>query len=112
METLNLSLFPIQDSAVDIHSRTNEISKLKQSPQLSNPFEQIDSILSSVFPTQSEENKILRTRKYLGETANELSDEQIDCINSEFQFLIDSWLDEYEKEVFNGMTLKEVLNNG
>ena len=36
-----------------------------------------------------------------------MSDEQVPCIATEFQFLIDTWLDEFEKDVFNGMTLKE-----
>jgi len=51
-------------------------------------------------------------RKALGETAKSLPDEQIETITTEFQFLIDSWMDDFEKEVFSGQTLKEVLNDG
>jgi hypothetical protein len=46
----------------------------------------------------------------LGEVSRNFSDEQMLVIISEFQFLIETWLDEYEKEVFKGMTLKEILN--
>jgi hypothetical protein len=40
-----------------------------------------------------------------------LSDEQVEVIAGQFQFLIDSWLDEFEKEIFDGLTLKEIINN-
>ena len=72
----------------------------------------LENVLSSILPNKSEENQISRTRKHLGETAKTLSDAQVETIITEFKFLIDTWLDEYEKEVFGGVTLKEVLNKG
>ena len=77
-----------------------------------NPHTSIENALNTIFPEKAEENRTTRTRRLLGETAKTLSDEQIECINAEFQFLIDTWLDEFEKEVFIGKTLKEVLNEG
>ena len=77
-----------------------------------NPHTSIENALNAIFPEKIEENRITRTRRLLSETAKTLSDEQIECINAEFQFLIDTWLDEFEKEVFTGRTLKEVLNEG
>lgn len=78
---------------------------------IQNPQTNLENVLNSNFPQQQEENNISRTRNHLGETSRNFSDEQVQIIITEFQFLIDSWLDEYEKEVFRGMTLKEVLNN-
>jgi len=74
------------------------------------PEATLDNLLQNIFPQNRDENKIIQTRKLLGKTAEGLSDEQIHCIVSEFQFLINSWLDEYEREVFGSKTLKEVLN--
>ena len=76
-----------------------------------NPQQSIETAINNIFPLASEENKTLRMRKALGETAKTLPDEQIETITTEFQFLIDSWMDDFEKEVFSGQTLKEVLND-
>jgi len=77
-----------------------------------NPQQSIETAINNIFPLVSEENKTLRMRKALGETAKLMPDEQIETITTEFQFLIDSWMDDFEKEVFSGQTLKEVLNDG
>ncbi len=102
MQTLELPLFPIQQSPPEFTIQPKGLS--------SNPQASIEQALNAIFPQQAEENKISKTRRNLGETAKTLSDEQIECINAEFQFLIDTWLDEYEKDVFEGMTLKEIIN--
>ena len=102
MEAIELPLYPrLQESKPKFI--TQEIPD-------TNPLTPFENVLNSIFPGQTEENKIIKTRRILGETAKSLSDEQIQCIVSEFQFLIDSWLDEYERKVFRGITLKEVLN--
>jgi len=75
-----------------------------------NPQVTLETTLNSIFPQSTEESSILRTKRILGETAKALSDEQISCIVTEFQFLINSWLDEFEKEIFSGSTLRQVLN--
>lgn len=110
---MELSLYSTQPHSInrDIF-KPKEIQPEKQQTYTPNPHASIEQALQSLFPEQAEENKIARTRKNLGETAKTLSDEQIDCINAEFQFLIDTWLDEYEKDIFSGMTLKEVINKG
>lgn len=102
MQTIELPLYPTFEEPA-----SNFVPK--KIPD-TNPLAPFENVLNSIFPEQSEENKIIRTRRILGETARSLSDEQIQCIVTEFQFLIDSWLDEFERKVFSGMTLKEVLN--
>ena len=99
METLNLQQYPAFETPQKL-------------PNSFNPQQSIETAINNIFPLASEENKTSRMRKALGETAQSLSNEQIETITTEFQFLIDSWMDEYEKEVFKGLTLKEVLNEG
>lgn len=102
MEAIELPLYPtVQEPTPKFIA--------KEIPD-TNPLASFENVLNSIFPGQSEENKIIKIRRILGETAISLSDEQIQCIVSEFQFLIESWLDEYERNVFSGITLKEVLN--
>ncbi len=110
MQNVELPLFPASESPLIIPQNPQEVKPSKQNSHIVNPEGTIEKVLNSIFPQQTEENKVSRTRRILGETAAALSNEQIECINTEFQFLIDTWLDEYEKDVFNGMTLKEVLN--
>lgn len=75
-----------------------------------NPQVTLETALNSIFPQATDESNIIRTKRILGETAKTLSDEQISYIVTEFQFLINSWLDEFEKEIFSGSTLRHVLN--
>ena len=96
METLNLSHYP----SVETTTTTTLIS----SPQL-----QLENALSAIFPQPTEENQIISARRKLGETAKTLTDEQIECMVTDFQYLIDTWLDEFECEVFGGKTLKNLL---
>ena len=107
---MELSLYPTQPQF-----NTPEVFKtpiIQQPIKPINPSTSIEQVLHNIFPEKTEENKITRTRILLGETAKTLSSEQIECINAEFQFLIDTWMDEFEKEVFKGKTLKEILNGG
>ncbi len=81
-------------------------------PQLTQHQHQaLNHAAKSIFSQDMQDSVLLRTRKNLGEISKALSDDQVETIITEFQFLIGSWLDEYEKELFNGMTLREVVNN-
>jgi hypothetical protein len=110
MQALELSLYTTLKTTHKFNPKPQEIGQINPLIHESSHQDSIQNVLNSIFPQQSEENKITRTRRILGETAKTISDEQIECITTEFQFLIDTWLDEYEKKIFNGMTLKEVLN--
>jgi len=110
METLTLPLYP----TLEPKYKTTPISQsiTPKTPDLFNPLVSLENTLNSILPTQTEETNAIKTRKQLGETAKALSDEQIECIATEFQFLANTWLDEYERDVFDGKTLKEVLHEG
>ncbi|QQS43876.1 hypothetical protein IPM65_07115 [Candidatus Roizmanbacteria bacterium] len=73
------------------------------------PFKAFDNALNNIFSQSDEVNKIARTRRLLGETADHLTEEQLKTIVTDFQFLIDTWLDAYEKELFDGVTLQNLL---
>lgn len=57
----------------------------------------------------SDTNLLERARKILGDLATDLSDEELKSTVTEMQFLLDSWLDEFEREIFDGKTLTELL---
>lgn len=110
METLTLPLFSTTKETPILIPQQKEDTPPKKAFIEANPHAALTNALSSIFPTQTEETKVSKTRRILGDTARTLSDEQIETIVTQFQFLIDSWLDEFEKDVFNGLTLKEVVN--
>ena len=74
-----------------------------------NPQIEAERTINSIFPTQLEENKIQHIRTILGEKAVSLSDEEIETSISQFEYLVNCWMDEFEMEIFEGKTLYEVL---
>ena len=87
--------------APDIKSQNREVYSHHLAP--------FESVISNIL--NPGDSKVIHLRRALGETSYILNDEQIEVIANQFQFLIDSWLDEFEKEIFKGLTLKEVINN-
>lgn len=77
------------------------------------PLQQnIEHVLHAIIPDSSEESKLLKARRILGEATNRQSDEELQIFITELQCFIDSWLDIYEKQVFAGLTLKQLLREG
>jgi hypothetical protein len=71
----------------------------------------IKKSLDNLFPEQQYEDKdIQKTKEILGVRAKGLSESELRDIVAETQFLISSWLDDFEREIFNGMTLNELLH--
>lgn len=71
-----------------------------------------ESSLSSLFGNNPEESKVQKARAILGETAINISDNELSTYLTEFQYLLDEWLDEYEKQLFDGKTLQQLLREG
>jgi len=107
MQALELPLFKTQQYKTNVNNSSN---KFASQTLPTNPFNVLDSSFNRIFSQNPEEKIVLQMRRMLGEKANTLSDEKVECLATEFQFLINAWLDEYERDIFEGMTLKEVLN--
>jgi hypothetical protein len=110
MNTPELALreIPKQTLKFDIPALPDDTSQSQVSATKS--YNSIEHAISAIFPTPAVEKKLTKTRSLLGEASHSLSNEQVECLISEFQFLVDTWLDEFEQDVFGGKTLKEVLN--
>lgn len=107
MQPTELPLFQTQQYKVNVNNSPNEFAS-QTLP--TNPFNVLDSSFNRIFSQNPEEKIVLQMRRMLGKKADTLSEEKVECLATEFQFLINTWLDEYERDVFEGMTLKEVLN--
>ena len=65
-----------------------------------------------IFPESPEENKVQKARAILGDIAKDIPDDELAVYITQFQYLLDSWLNEYEKQTFNNSTLEELLREG
>jgi hypothetical protein len=52
---------------------------------------------------------VVEARKILGKSATSLTDDQVKDIIAMTDSLTSSWLDDYEKSIFNGQTLSEIF---
>jgi len=67
--------------------------------------------LDNLFPEQKyQENDIQEARKILRDTAVEFSEDQLKESINEAKFLVETWLDDFEREIFEGLTLQELLH--
>lgn len=67
--------------------------------------------LDELFPEQKyEEKEIQKAREILGDVAKDYTNEQLKDVIAEVKYLCESWLDDFEREIFNGVTLQELLH--
>ncbi len=72
----------------------------------------IDAALQNIFKSTQEETRLQQARRIMGSEIDSLSDEELEVCLTEFQHLLDEWLDAFERELFDGQTLKQVLGLG
>ena len=72
----------------------------------------LDDALQRIFTTPQTETRLQKARRVMGYALDSTTDEDLETYLTEFQYLIDSWLDAYEKQVFDGLTLKQLLGRG
>src|SRR5438132_1084804 len=73
-----------------------------------NNTQSIKQSLNQLFPEQQyDEKKSKKAKEILGKTANKLTDMQLHSATAEVQYLAESWMDNFEREIFGGLTLQE-----
>ncbi len=122
MKALNLSLFSTETSSNNVKPTlriTEEkiVQPLKQVLGTITPSvpikipTSITKSLDDLFPEQEyEEKTIKRAKEVLGSLADQLTSDQLRDSVAEVQFLVNTWLDEFEQTIFDGLTLKELLH--
>lgn len=76
---------------------------------LSLRIKDISRSLDEIFPESRIETKLERARAILGDICLEIEDDELISRLAQFQSLIESWLDTYEKGIFKGNTLEQLL---
>jgi len=72
----------------------------------------LESSFDSLFGRDQEESKVQKARAILGSSVDGVQDDELSTYLTQFQYLLDEWLDIYEKQIFNGLTLQQVLQEG
>lgn len=68
-------------------------------------FQQIPSIS---FPETKEATNADKARQILGESGKYITDDQLETFIAQIELLMNSWLDSYERQLFDGKTLREI----
>lgn len=71
----------------------------------------VSESLDAMFPEQKHQDReVAKTKEILGKLADSFTELQLKEIVTDIDFLVEGWLDEFEREKFGGKTLKELLH--
>ena len=65
--------------------------------------------LDAIFPTIEHDSRLQQARRIMTDEIAEVSDHDLGTHLTELQYLIDSLMDDFERTVFEGMTLKQLM---
>lgn len=74
------------------------------------PIRSLKESLDNIFPEQEYDKKLQKAKEVLGNLSKDLSTQQLRDVVTEIQYLVNTWLDDFEREIFKGQTLKELLH--
>lgn len=95
---------------VKILEGTNPATKPQQSYK-ENENQFLKRSLDSLFPEQQYKDKdIQKANEILGKTSEVIGEDCMKDVLTEIQFLASTWLDNFERELFDGRTLQELLH--
>ena len=111
METVQQSLIITEDQIIAplVEVLDKVTPSVNHSPE---PVSQtLTKSLDELFPEQQyDEKNIQKAKEILGKTANELTPDELQDTVIEMQFLASSWLDDFERKIYKGLTLRELLH--
>lgn len=119
METVELPLFTLNNrtstytpTSIPEEKIVSPVLEMLDTPTTSiKEHKSIRKTLDELFPEQVyEEKQIKRVKGILGPLAVGYNEDQLRDVVAETQYLVASWLDDFERELFEGLTLKELLH--
>ncbi len=69
----------------------------------------LEGAMMRIFPKSQDEARLEQARRIMGDEINALSDAELTEHLAQFQYLIDQWLDEFERQAFEGRTLRQMI---
>lgn len=86
---------------------TENVTPIKYSQVVKPVAKALEAVLVKQEP---EDKDVQEVRKIMGKLADGLSTDQIKNMITEIDFLVKAWLEEYERNIFDGKTLAELLH--
>ena len=114
MQATNLELFSNEDlkPSIYIHEQRSQEEqqeiKLTYNVVITESEKSPDQLFNNIFIDPPEHNNIKKARQLLGENAKCISDKELETFTAKLDYLTKSWLDAYEKQLFDGRTLREL----
>lgn len=105
-----------QQSLLTEESFITPLKKVLNAPLATQPSTQkttpsIKESLDTLFPEQKyQEKRIQKAKELLGSLTNEFTEPRLSDAVIEIQCLAESWLDDFERQIFKGVTLHELLH--
>jgi hypothetical protein len=75
----------------------------------SSPLKPFEDALGAIFPSDHQNNQFQQAKRIMGGELIDISDEDLGIHLTELQYLLDSWLDDFERQAFAGKTLKQLM---
>ena len=104
---MQLDIFTEAPTATKLPTSRSKVNNLSAS--LHQHTASIDTALQGIFKSTHEESRIQQVRRIMGGSLDSLSDEELEVCITEFQHMLDEWFDVFERDLFDGQTLKQVL---
>lgn len=116
MQFTNLELFSDEDLKPSMRIQEQTINSEKLPSKIDKPshIEQTETpqqLFNGLFLEPSEQTRASKARKILGEKANNITDKELETFTAKLDYLTNSWLDLYEKQLFEGKTLGELTKS-
>jgi hypothetical protein len=73
------------------------------------PIRPLQDALGAIFPTTEHDARLQQARRIMTDEIAEVSDKDLGTHLTELQYLIDSLMDDFERTVFEGKTLKQLM---
>jgi hypothetical protein len=91
-------------------NRPDALAETTTPAKVINPLEPVSDALGRIFSSSQEQTRIQKVRGIMGDLVADLADEELEVYMTEFQCLIDEWIDDFERQTFDGKTLGQVLS--
>ena len=102
MKSLNTTNSTITNNTSQKNNSRFDVSRFPDSNNLVN-------VLNTMFPEQTHEDKALQKAKEI--LGKDYPTEEVKSLIASFEYLINNWLEEYERKIFDNKTVKEILHS-
>lgn len=115
MQTTNLPLFSDEDLKPSIRLQEQTINQEKtltvaetDNSLYTEQEKKPEQLFNNLFLERPEQSKAGKARQILGENTINITDEELEAFTTKLDYLTNSWLDLFEKQLFDGKTLREL----